>query len=101
MEILGSSRDLQSLTIRMPLDVANQLTQEYFSTKIVRPSLTGSRESPAYTATFKQDKGSHLLLLSLLRFKPHVKGDSETALPKMVVPISGVVKNSTKELFYC
>jgi hypothetical protein len=87
MEILGSSRDLQSLTIRMPLDVANQLTQEYFSTKIVRPSLTGSRESPAYTATFKQDKGSHLLLLYLLRFKPHVKGDSETALPKLVVPI--------------
>ena len=75
MEILGSSRDLQSLTNWMPLDVATQLTQEYFSTKIVRPSLTGSRESPAYTATFKQDKGSHLLLLSLLRFKPHIKGD--------------------------
>ena len=83
----------------MPLDVVNQLTQEYFSTKIVRPSLTGSRESPAYTATFKQDKGSHLLLLYLLRFKPHVKGDSETALPELVVPISGVVKNSAKVLF--
>jgi hypothetical protein len=40
------------------------------------------------------------LLLSLLRFKPHIKGDSETALPKLVVPISGVVKNSAKVLFY-
>jgi len=27
-EILGGSRDLQSLTNRMPLDVATQLTQE-------------------------------------------------------------------------
>ncbi len=52
------------------------------------------------TATFKQDKGSHLLLLSLLRFKPHIKGDSETALPILVVPISGVVKNSAKVLSY-
>lgn len=38
------------------------------SSKIVSPSLTGSRESPAHTATFKQDNGSHFMLLSLLRF---------------------------------
>jgi len=67
-----------------------------YSLKIVSHSLIRSRESNAYTATFKQDKGSHLLLLSLLRFKPHVKGESETALSKLVVPISGVVKNSAK-----
>jgi len=29
---------------------------------------TGSRASPAYTATCKQDIGSHLMLMSLLRF---------------------------------
>jgi len=58
-----------------------------------------SRESPAYTATFKQDKGSHLLLLSLLRFKPHIKGDSETALTQSGCALSGVVKNSAKVLF--
>ena len=50
--------------------------------------------------TCKRYKGSHLLLLYMLRFKPHIKGDSETALPKLVVPISGVVKNSAKVLFY-
>jgi len=54
--------------------------------KLESPMIQKLRESPAYTATFKQDKGSHLLLLSLLRFKRHIKGDSETALPKLVVP---------------
>jgi len=34
---------------------------------IARRAIT-TRESSAYTATFKQDIGSHLLLMSLLRF---------------------------------
>jgi len=66
-----------------------------FSTKIKR-----SRASPAYTATCEHDIGSHLMLMSLLRFKPHVKGDSETALTQSGCALSGVVKNSEKVLSY-
>jgi hypothetical protein len=34
----------------------------------------------------------------MLRFKPHVKGDSETALAQSGYALSGVVRNSAKDL---
>ena len=64
------------------------------SSKIVRPSLTGSRESPAHTATFKQDSGSHFMLLSLLRFIAACKRRSQNR----PYPIGLCLKWCSKEL---
>ncbi len=64
------------------------------SSKIVWLGLTGSRESPAHTATFKQDSGSHFMLLSLLRFIAACKRRSQNR----PCPIGLCLKWCSKEL---
>jgi len=60
---------------------------------------TVSRASPAYTATCKQSNGSHLMLLSMLRFTDARKRRSRNRPYLNGCALSGVVKNSAKVIF--
>jgi len=60
---------------------------------------TGSRASSAYTATCKQDNGSHLMLLSLLRFTAaHKRRQQNRPYPIGLCP-KWCRKNSAKVIF--
>ena len=96
MEFLSGSRDLSSLPERMPLNVAIQLTRECFKAQRWQTVRLRITSKPCLHSNLQTLRLSALRLSQMLRFKQHIKGDSETALTRNGCAEVLVVTNSQK-----